>query len=149
MAIGIAEVEGVLRAIFDGDPGSSEAFLEGREVVCGQGEQVARARALALPAQALFQHEHDVAGPQPHRAQARSVSFPAQLGKAEEAGVEGRRTVRVGDAQGKVVEGGHDGALSLPRPEERIHPDRFPGRRAADPKERWYAVFLTGGRRDR
>lgn len=104
VAVRVANVERVLGASIDRNPGLVETRLPGGEVIDGEREDVTRAARRPIAEKPQLEHQHGLAGAEPERARPRAFEVPPQDRQAEEAGVERRRALEVGHAQREVMD---------------------------------------------
>lgn len=115
MLVGVAEVEGVFGLAVQGNSRLGQARAPRAQVVDREGEEVSRAFRRAPPGNLKLEHQQSLPRFHPDRAQtALGGAVPSQLAEAQHFAVEPSRALKVGGAEGEVVEA-HD-RRSLPGP---------------------------------
>src|SRR5712692_2853764 len=104
VAVGVADVEGVGRAVVDGYAGLLQPRLPNRQVVHREDEDVARSGLRARALESALEHEDAVSCAHPHGPRAAVRCEAAELGQAQQARIELGRPGAIGDAQSDVVD---------------------------------------------
>lgn len=98
MAVRVSDVKGVGGPVDNRDTRSRQPGLPRGEVVDRKRHEVPRATRRSRSAELTLQHEDGVAGLEPHRANAAVLDLPANLAQIQQARIEGKRGLAVGDA---------------------------------------------------
>src|SRR5712692_1319728 len=104
VAVGVADVEGVRRAVVDGYAGLLQPRFPGRQVVHREDEDVARSGLRAHALEGALENEDAIDRAHPNGPRPAVRGEAAQLGQAQQPRVELGRPGAIGDAQGDVVD---------------------------------------------